>query len=263
MQFKITLKVLRKGCLIPLSYQYELSSWIYKVIYEKDNDLARFLHDKGYSYKNRKFKFFTFSHLNIYDRVRIDDRIKIHSEYISFVISFFIEDIALKMIGGIFQNKKFELGDRITKGQFFVKSVNQIELTIPSESIQLKTTSPLVVVEQTQNEQGKTRHKYLHPNDIKFQDCFIQNLINKYYVARQYQLIPEIKGLEEVSLHVCDQKIKKKGIRIKAHTRGETKVIGYECGFELNAPKPLIRMGILSGFGRMNANGFGATKIIN
>ena len=48
MKLKITLEVKQKGQLLPLSYQYELSSWIYGLIYKGDNEFARFLHSKGY-----------------------------------------------------------------------------------------------------------------------------------------------------------------------------------------------------------------------
>lgn len=262
MQIKITLKVLKKGSLLPFSYQYELSSWVYKVLFSGDNEFTTFLHQKGYRDDKKNFKFFTFSRLYISNFEQVDDRMDIQCDEISFVISSLLDEVAQKLIIGLFQNQKIELGDRITKVPLVFHAATQLYLEIPSTQIELRTTSPLVVVEQTVNRQGKTHHKYLNPEDPKFEKFFFQNLLNKYQMARKHELISEIKNLDSLSLELTNQRINKRAIRIKAHTKAETTVIGYECGFKLKAPQELIRLGILSGFGRMNAMGFGATKIV-
>lgn len=262
MQFKITLKVLKKYQLLPMSYQYELSAWIYKMIYNGNHEFATFLHEQGYHQKNKKFKFFTFSRLYISNFNRIDDRMEINCEEVSFVVSFFVSKIAQNMIVGMFQQEEFTLGDRITRVPFKVEAVQVLELNIPSNVVQLKTTAPLNVVQLIEHPNGKLEQKYLHPKDENFATYFIQNLQSKYEIARKHELIEDLDEDFQIDFQLLNYPIKRKPVRIKAHTPAETKVIGYNCAFELTAPKEMIKMGILSGFGRMNAEGFGATKIL-
>ena len=77
MQVRLTFRLPFLGQLLPFSYQYELSSWIYHVIGESNSAFASFLHDQGYVYGNRRFKFFTFSHLYIPHYEPLGDRMKI------------------------------------------------------------------------------------------------------------------------------------------------------------------------------------------
>ena len=50
MRFKITLRVHKEvfGNQLPISYQYELSAWIYSVVAKSDNLYATWLHDNGF-----------------------------------------------------------------------------------------------------------------------------------------------------------------------------------------------------------------------
>jgi len=231
-------------------------------LYCGDNDFAKFLHEQGYCIDKQRFKFFTFSRLFISDFEIIDDRMEINCNTISFVVSFLLDKVAQNMILGIFQNQHFRLGDRITQVELSVESINAINLDIPSETVLIKTTSPLVVVEYQTLSEGKSRQKYLHPLEQNFEKCLINNLLSKYEVAYKYHLVKTVEyKRDRIKVRVLSSRIKKKATRIKAQTKSETTVVGYICSFELTAPKELIRLGVLAGFGRMNAEGFGATKV--
>jgi CRISPR-associated endoribonuclease Cas6 len=70
MRFKLTLKVNREvfGDILPLSYQYELSAAIYKILSKADAEYATWLHNNGFELNpQKKFKLFTFSRLRIPD----------------------------------------------------------------------------------------------------------------------------------------------------------------------------------------------------
>ena len=55
MRFKLTLQAL-KSRKIPLNYQYELSSWIYKLFSEINPEFASELHEKKLDQYKRNFK---------------------------------------------------------------------------------------------------------------------------------------------------------------------------------------------------------------
>ena len=80
MELKITFSNPGNNTVIPIDYQYYLSSWMYKIINDGDAEYATFLHDTGYKVQSttsnddkafessRVFKLFNFlpSILNLF-----------------------------------------------------------------------------------------------------------------------------------------------------------------------------------------------------
>ena len=67
MIYKITLAISKKGSIIPFSYQYPMSCWIYNLIRQSDNQFSDFIHNKGYEFENKHFKMFSFSNLENFE----------------------------------------------------------------------------------------------------------------------------------------------------------------------------------------------------
>lgn len=263
MQFQITFHVSTPGQLLPLSYQYELSSWIYALIGKSNQEFASFLHSEGYGKGVKRFKLFTFSHLNIPRPFEIlDDRIKILSREISLVASFLVPQAADQVITGLFQEQRLTLGDRISQVELEVQEVRVLPLPDwGGNTIHLQTTSPLMVSKPEVLSNGKLRHQYLSPLNEVFEQYFEINLKEKHRVAVSYGLAEPVEEELPITFHCLSEKPKKRLIRIRAHTPSETKVAGYLCRFKLSAPRELIRVGMLAGFGGENALGFGAVQM--
>lgn len=264
MQFKITFELQQQGQLLPLSYQYELSSWIYRLISSADTSFGEFLHSKGYISGNKRFKLFTFSNLYVPPKFEIlGDRMKIHSTSISFVVSFLVEQAARDLILGVFQNQSLRLGDKISQVDLKVIQVyNLPPVQIDHTTACLRTTSPLLVSEPEIRPNGRLWHNYLDPLQEKYGFYFFKNLKEKYQTALAHQLIEP--GIEDTEwqFKMLSSKPRKRLIKIKAFTPAETKVVGYNFDFKLTAPASIIRLGILAGFGGENALGFGATRLL-
>ncbi|MFA5535318.1 MAG: CRISPR-associated endoribonuclease Cas6, partial [Mariniphaga sp.] len=65
MRIKLTLNRTTKQRMLPMDYQYYISAWIYKVLFQADKNFAQFLHEKGYGQSDTKlYKLFCFSRLN-------------------------------------------------------------------------------------------------------------------------------------------------------------------------------------------------------
>lgn len=263
MQFKITFRLKQPGQLLPLSYQYELSSWIYKLIGSSNSEFGNFLHTQGYTSGNKRFKLFTFSNLDVPKYDIFDDRMKIHSSEVSFVVSFLVQQAAQDMIIGLFQHQELKLGDRISQVDLAVRQVETLPpIQIRASTVKLRALSPILVSEPELREDGKLNHNYLHPSDEKYEQYFFKNLRDKYASALKHQLVGPWPEDHPTTFRLLTPKPKKRGIRIKAHTPAETKVIAYQYDFELTAPREAIRMGMLAGFGGENALGFGATRLL-
>lgn len=63
MKFKLSFQVSEKNNTLPINYQYEFSTWIYKTLIAGNTEFANWLHDYGYTTGNKRIKLFTFSKL--------------------------------------------------------------------------------------------------------------------------------------------------------------------------------------------------------
>ncbi len=258
MKFKIKLERTTERMVIPINYQYELSSWIYKVIRNADAQYSLFLHEKGYQTKRKTFKLFSFSNLTIPQRNIKKDRIEIISKDADFQISFYMDKTAENFIMGLFKNQLFNLGDTISNVPLSVKQVEAVAMPTFGESVILKPTSPLVIGKK--NEKG--HDDYLAPDHPDFADLLIRNLWDKYQATGQ--AIPLEWQNATISCRIIDlNRLKSRLVTIKANTPEQTKVRGYvDFSFELTAPKELIELALLAGLGKENALGFGACEVV-
>lgn len=258
MKFEITIALAAHKRILPISYQYELSSAIYKILEGADAQYSLFLHEKGYKTARKSFKLFVFSNLHIFPFRCFNDRIEIGGNEVSFQISFYMDKTAENFIMGLFKEQNFSLGDKINQVPFIVKQIQAIALPEIGEKIILRPLSPVVV--------GKKNNKgyddYLSPEHPEFGDLLILNLIDKYQSSGQqipldWQDAPIHFELLEFS------KLKSKLITIKTGTKEETKVRGFGgFTFLLTAPKELIEIALLAGIGKENAMGFGYVDVV-
>ena len=266
MRFKIELQLANSKNILPINYQYPLSSWIYKIIGNADQQFANFLHGTGYQLENKKtFKLFTFSEIQIpkgkWKIIPDSDRIQIWSETISFKIAFQLPEQTEHFITGIFQKQNGSIGDLISQIQFQVK---QIERLKDSENnkipIKLRTLSSVVISE---NVEGRKHESYLSPNSGNYEKLLINNLLDKH---KALQIKNKSKPVEikksSIKFIINKENIKRKKITIKAHTKNAVDVIAYKYEFELSAPLEIENILLNSGLGSMNSMGFGMCALI-
>ncbi|MBX2843373.1 MAG: CRISPR-associated endoribonuclease Cas6 [Flammeovirgaceae bacterium] len=263
MRFQLVFE-LEKGQVLPINYQYELSSWIYRVLHQGDESFADFLHSQGYKLgENKSFRLFTFSNFHFPKNhwKRIGDRIKLYCREISCTISFFVDEGAEKFIMGLFKDQYLSLGDQLNQAKMSVKRIEVQPIIVPSNTVQLTTKSPLVISKKRVD--GST--EYLSPDASDYQAYFFSNLTEKYSAAmlsQEKELAPEIIQYQDYAIRITGRPPRKKGVTIKAHTKAQNKVIGYLFDFELTAPIELIEFGLQAGFGKGNSQGFGCCEVV-
>lgn len=259
MQFKITLRCLDDRPVLPINYQYALSAWIYRVIQNADVEYAAFLHQRGYNTGRKSFKLFCFSQLSIPRRTIDGDRLLIQSREISFIIGFFIDRAAEEFIRGLFSEQHFSLGDRISRVQLVVQSVElrPLPLLAGNQPVLIRSLSPVVVARKRAD---NLPDEYLHPDDPDFGKLLFINLLDKYAAATG-QAPPSWWDVERFRFRPVGVPPKSKLITIKSGTTAQTRVKGWLFDFEVDAPKELLETGLLAGWGRMNGEGFGCGEI--
>ena len=271
MRFKITFDIIGENNILPINYQYELSSWIYKILDNGNPEFSNWLHNIGYINNNKRFKLFTFSKLYINSELIHNningekDRLKIKDNNIECIISFHIEEAIETFIIGIFSQQQFTLGDRISTVLLQVKTVEKINEPEFKEEMIFETISPIVVCKnliKIYDEKKEFNCIYLSPEDINYEEFFINNMISKYIsIFDRNNFNNSIFESNEIKFEAIT-KSKSKLITIKSDTTEQSKVKGFMFNFKLIAPKELMKLCYNSGFGEKNSMGFGFVNIL-
>ncbi|MCU0390385.1 MAG: CRISPR-associated endoribonuclease Cas6 [Thermoflexibacter sp.] len=259
MIFKVNIERTTDQRVLPINYQYELSSKIYKILQNADSQYSQFLHEKGYQSNRKSFKLFAFSNLTFQPPFRIDkDRIELFGKEMSFQIAFYVDKTAENFIMGLFKDQQFKLGDKLSQVSLAVKQITAIPLPEIQERVILRPLSPVVIGKKNE----KKNDDYLPPYHPEFGELLINNLIDKYQATGQS--IPLSWQNAPINFKLLDHsKLRSKLVTIKANTPAQTKVKGFEnFTFELIAPKELTEIALLAGVGKENAMGFGYCEVV-
>lgn len=260
MRLKINFTLSGKKQHLPLNYQYPVSSWIYKVLGNADEEFASLLHELGYRLENGKtFKFFTFSQIGFpqhtWKIIPKSDRMLVWARKGWITVSFHLPEQTEKFIMGLFKQQNAFIGDKLSGIKMQVESVETLKTNLPEgEVIKIKTLTPIVL---GLNIEGKKNEQYVPPIHSDYKRVFLQNLVEKFAAT----------GGNGIDINNLDFNITKLYSRtnlqtIKADTPAETKVKGYFYEFELQAPRKIIELGLNAGFGSMNSLGFGFGEVV-
>lgn len=256
MRFRLVLAVngRENGTLLPCNYQYELSSWVYKVLNDGNAEFTNFLHNQGFITVGKKsFKLFTFSHLDIPRFKIFDDRLNILCDQVQLIVSFCPIDAIDAFVVGLFKDRRLLLGDRKSQVSFDVVSVERQPDVEFTPVMQFRTLSPIFIDERNMDSR-KTNH--LSPTALSFSDLLHYNLLEKYRAFYQKEPDPTWPITQIRVLSTPKSKV----IAIKKDTQQENQLRGYMCQFELTGEPELLRLGYLSGFGRLGSQGFGCVE---
>lgn len=255
MRFKLNLQVHPEqyGNALPINYQYELSSAIYRILSYADSNYAEWLHDNGFLSDNgsKNFKLFTFSHLIVpnYGIDKARQRLLLNCDTVTWFISFLPQKSTRKFIEGVFREQVFQVGDQYSKVEFVVRDIEIIPPLEYKEVMIFKTLSPICITQRI-IENGSTQ--YLSPDAPNYSDALLKGLLARYEAlnGKVYQ------GEAFCKFNVLD-KIKPKLIKIKTETPAQTFVRGYEFAFSLSLPEPLMQFAYEGGLGEKTSLGFG------
>lgn len=245
-----------EGRYLSFNYPYYLAAWLYKQIAFADAPLAEFLHREGYKARRKNFKLHTFSSLQIPFTVE-QGLMRLQSRQAILYLNFYLDAVAARFVQGLFMHRKCTLGDRQHR---ICMTVQEVEVLPPIElqsTVRLRTLSPVMIGRK--NSRGYD--DYLSPEDPDYADLLLNNLLEKYESGGQ----PLNPTWQQYPFEFTLLRYHKKPYRLitlKEGTREASKLRGYLFDFALTAPPELIEVGLLAGFGRENAMGFGFVEVI-
>lgn len=265
MRFKIILEVLNTHAIVSLNHTYLISNWLSGMVEKANQEYAPFLQERGYRVPDGEnlFQFFTFSNLEIPQKDFLGDRIRIRSEEIAFILSFYLPEGLEELVMYLFHSERIYWMDRRSQAQFRVKELVPIRDEIRSEKVHLKTISPMLITQ----EDALGNPLLLDPDHPQFESYFWDNLICKYANCMGHythelldftQPFQPAFRLLETNNHQLPTMPKRGNLPETIDLR---KMQHFE--FELNAPKELIRLGLWAGFGKYNAAGYGCCALID
>jgi len=256
MRFKLNLSLInRNQNILPVNYQYELSAWIYKVINQSDPVFATWLHDKGFSEDNKQFRLFTFSNLIVPQREIVNDRLIVKSDQVSLIISTLPEETIQHFVSGVFRDREFMLGDRISNAGFRINAIEALPAPVFTDEMSFKALSPIFVSGKVE---GRQYAQHFSPDYEGYIQLMINNLKEKLKVFTGQE---SNFNTQNAAFTLLSQP-RQKGITIKAGTPQQTKLIGYQYNFKIKADAALLRMGYYCGFGEKNSLGFGCCETL-
>jgi len=260
MRFKLTLERADQRRFIPINYQYELSSAIYRVIERGNENFSAFLHDEGYRSGSKSFRLFTFSRVFLdKQRVHINQgRIEHLGTSTELYVSFLIDQAAEEFIKGLFLGQQFYLGDQISGVTYQVSKIESAGPVYFQQTMHYRCLSPILIKEKRVD----GGENYLSPSHPKYGELLVQNLISKWTAKAIAGIEQKGESIQDLNYRFEPQgKLFKNGVLIKQMTPQESKLIGYSFEFILEAPVELQEIGYYSGFGHLNSQGFGCVEI--
>ncbi|MBS1517944.1 MAG: CRISPR-associated endoribonuclease Cas6 [Bacteroidetes bacterium] len=270
MRIRLSVKQNKPDQLIPINYQFLLSSFIYKTIENSDGNYSRWLHDSGFMSGNKKFKMFTFSKLNIPKSSFVSlygkSFLKIECSRFEFDISMMSNKTVEKFIIGMFMDQKMNIYEKNVESEFSVNTVEMVPEPEIKEEMIFRTISPMVLSRSIIHN-GKQSQEYLSPEDPEYFNYLKKNLLEKQttLLMSKNGSAPDDKDSNVLKLGTVDSfelkgNCKSKLITIKEGTAEETKIKGYYMTFKIKADPEIIRTSYEAGFGKHCSLGFGCVQ---
>lgn len=231
---------------LDLNYNYYLTSFIYNLLSQHDEDFSAMLHGEGYALGGKTFKLFVFSRFmprnySIKNGCMVI-RPGICELFVNSPIKKFIECIG---------NSLIKTGNvRIDRDDYKVKNVYLKDETSFDYETEFRTLSPIVVTTGKEvGEEIKPRTVYIQ--EEKFIENIKNNLLRKYFLI--YGRLPENMNIDiEFDREYIKAKPRGTLIRFKNVT-----IKGFVAPFKMKCSEDIKKVAIDCGLGENNSIGMG------
>jgi len=265
MRLKLTLRQQKPVEYLPLNTGYHLASAIYATLAHSSSSFATQLHEHGYASEGarQKFKYFTFSNLQVPVRAVEQGRIVSRSRAVTLYLSSPKEDFLQHLIIGLFGDGALRIENALYEKQL-VESLPDPEW---SEQMAFSMLSPLAASLYRDLSTGMNTKEYLRYNDSRLPDVLLHNLQAKYrgiYGAEPPESCMPFSitfGAGYLKRTVEKGRSVEKLITIKDANGRESKVKAIECPFTVTGHPELIKVGYECGFGVNNSMGLGMVRV--
>jgi len=200
MRLTITFQPLSSRAKFPLYYNYALQNFLHSYI---SANLVSFLHDKGYKYKKRVFKFFTFSRLMGEFKIEKNKGKIIFIGPFELYVSCPIEGFLEKFTEILKSSPELSIENNF----LLVKSIKVHPAPSLSSPVFIKMLSPVTVYSPFLASSVKKKTHYYSPFEKEFSQLIQKNLLKKQIVLNGTKLTPEEFEISPVKVDKKSEKI--------------------------------------------------------
>lgn len=231
----------KKPVTLPINYQHILQSILYRTV-SYDSELSEFVHDKGYSFGDRQYKMFQFSHLE--GRYHIHQKKITFDEYMTLEIRS-PENRMIQLLAHNFQEQGIWFGDSHCQDI----EAELRDYTIEETEFMIRMKTPITVY-STDDNSGSTY--YYTPDDDMFCEKVNDNFLRKYYAY--YGVMP-ISGitLEPIRITAKDKFV----TRYK-----QSYITGWYGTYRISGKRKYLDFLYQVGLGGKNSQGFGMFQLL-
>ncbi len=236
-----------KKVVLPVAYNHIIQGFIYGAL---SNELAEFLHEKGYVLNDRHFKLFTFS--RVFGRYRVYKGSIVFDPPVYFYLSSPFVDILEELVNTIFTGSNpLQFG----KNNLLCTAVSVLkEPFFERGSYIIKMLSPMTVY-RTEDLRGKKRTYYYGPQEKEFSERIEENLKRKYMLITKSDNLPSRMGFV-----IEPFKVDIRHDFILTYFK-DTIVKGWMGLYRITGNRELIRVAYDTGLGSKNSAGFGMWEL--
>ena len=251
---------------VPIHYHYWLQSAIYHVM---EGEIADQVHKQGFEGEGRIFRLFTFSKLLGRYELSKDKKFIRFPEGANWIVSSPLNDILGSIAGGLLKQLTLRIGGTNA-------DITGIQVTHPnvqSETIRVRTLSPVVAYSTLFRGDGSKYTVYLQPGEPEFRRIVAENLQKKLEGIRTWNQV-EKKGenanSNPVNQAIDSQEVERRSVNIHMLNNPRMHILEYKGGIikgysgmmELSGPPPLLQVAIDAGLGSKNSQGCGCLEVI-
>jgi len=257
MRFKISLIVHpeESGSILPVSYQYELTACMHRLLSEDKSRYNRWLAANNLTIEdNRRVKLYSLSNLYV-PRIFVEgDRLHINVPRVQVWISFNHDNGTEELLRASLTNRKILLGDKKSRVGMQVGDITVVSPVEYVETMEYQSMSPIVVAGMRPN--GSV--EFLDPEKEVFTAFMFEGLIERW----QHLNHKPWTGSREFKIEMITPP-RRKGIYIHHFSPQEQKVIGYLMKFRITMDPELQRLAYTLGIGDRIEQGFGYLELLN
>lgn len=228
---------------LSVHYNNLLQGLVYSLLRE---DLARFIHDTGFTVGQRHFRLFAFSRLLGHcDVDRLSKTITFHDR-VSIVVASPLASVCQDLADSIIRREEVRLGNAYLN----LVQVRTENPQVLEKDITIETLSPITTYSTMFRADGARYTCYFHPRESDFGRIIHENLTRKYQAI--YEKTYQGEGINIRPLGGLKQNI----ILYRAGV-----IKGYSGRFHLKGDPLLLQVGLDCGYGSKNPQGFGLCRL--
>lgn len=250
-RLSLTLRALggRDEFTVPLTYNEFVQAAIYNML---PPDFSSFLHNTGYVYGKRVYRFFTFSRLlGRYELLRNKRCIRFIGPVRLVVVSP-LQEIVDAIHGRLLREGTLRLGAEVLELTEVASAVQAVK----DSCLLVHTLSPITVYSTMLRQDGRKYTVYFGQHESAFAEAIRENMRRKLIVARD-----SLGATVDIPLDPLDFEILPVGrIQKSVVTFKGVSVQAFSGRFQLQGPPAILSWALEFGLGSKNSQGFGCVE---